>query len=136
VMGSYGTRPERLAVSSRVAKSAKSLRRRTRGRLYSCDPLLEGLAQHLEDVAAELWPFIEKEHAMVCQRHVARHRHLAPTDQAHIGDRVMGGATRVCGDDRGAAGDAVDASGVKGFGYRLPGDLEGEGQEPVQARDR
>jgi hypothetical protein len=33
--------------------------------LYSCDTLLEGLAQALQDVAPELREFIQKQHAMM-----------------------------------------------------------------------
>ena len=35
-----------------------------------CDAVLRRLAQGLADMAAELWPFIQEEHAMVRQRHV------------------------------------------------------------------
>jgi hypothetical protein len=63
-------------------------------RLYLCETLLEGLAQDLQDVAAELRQLIEKEHPMVRQRHLAGHRHLAAADQADIRDRVRRGATR------------------------------------------
>src|SRR5262245_38733041 len=34
-----------------------------------CDPILEGLAQDLQDVASELRQFIQKEHSMVHRRH-------------------------------------------------------------------
>jgi hypothetical protein len=54
------------------------------GRGYVCETLLKGLAQDLEDMAAELGPFIQEEHAIVGQRHVARHRHVAPADQPDI----------------------------------------------------
>jgi hypothetical protein len=83
------------------------------------DPVLERLAQGLEDVASELRPFIEKEHAVVRQRHLARQRHPAPTDQAQVRDRLMRGATRAGGDQRravaGAAGNTMDARGLKGL---------------------
>jgi hypothetical protein len=78
------------------------------------------LAQDLEDMAAELGPFIQEEHALVGQRHLARHRYVAPADQPDIRDGVMGGATRAGRDPRragaGAASDAVDAGGVEGVG--------------------
>jgi hypothetical protein len=90
VIGGYYPLPDPLAVSSRLAKSAKSLRLRTLWRLYSCDTLLEWLSQDLQDVAAELRQFIQKEHAVVRQRHFARHRHMAPADQPDIRDGVMG----------------------------------------------
>ena len=82
--------------------------------------LLEGLARDLQDVAAELRPFIQKEHPMVRQRHLPGYRHLAPADQPHSRDRVVRGAERPRGDERralaGEAGDAMDARGVEGFG--------------------
>jgi hypothetical protein len=119
VMGSYSTRPKRLAVNSRTAKLTKSLKFMTLWRLYSYDTLLERLAQDLQDVAVELRQFIQQEHPVVRPRYVAGPRHLPPTDQPHIGDRVVGGAKRPRREARGAvtgaAGDAVDAGGVKGF---------------------
>jgi hypothetical protein len=88
--------------------------------LYSCDTILKRLVQHLEDMAAELEKFIQEEHAMVRQRDIARHRHVTPTDQAHILDRLVRGATRAGRHHRRAvvrqAGDAVDAGGLEGFG--------------------
>jgi hypothetical protein len=53
-------------------------------------------------MAPELRQFIQEEHAVVRQRHLARHRDLAAIDQAYIGDRVMRGATAPVG-DRGRA---------------------------------
>ena len=49
-------------------------------RLYVYETLLARLAQDLEDMAAELGPFIREEHAVVGQRHLARQRHVAPGD--------------------------------------------------------
>jgi len=51
------------------------------------------LAQDLEDMAAALGPCIQEEHAMVGQRHVTRHRHVAPADQSRIRDGTVGRAT-------------------------------------------
>jgi hypothetical protein len=48
------------------------------------------LAQDLEDMAAALGRFIQEEHAIVGQRHFARHRHVAPADQSRIRDGVVG----------------------------------------------
>jgi RecJ-like exonuclease len=56
----------------------------TLARLYVRDTILERLAQHLQDVAAELRQFIQKEHAVVRRRHLARQRHVAAADQPHI----------------------------------------------------
>jgi hypothetical protein len=54
-------------------------------------PILERLAQDLQDVAAALREFIQKEHAVVRPRHVAGHRHLPAADPPHIGDGVRRG---------------------------------------------
>jgi hypothetical protein len=43
-------------------------------RLYSCDALLERLAQDLEPMTAALGPCILEEHAVMGQRHIAGHR--------------------------------------------------------------
>ena len=83
-MGRYRTRPVRLAVSNRLAKLIKSLRFMTCARLSVYDTILEWLARDLHDMAAELRQFIDKEHAIVGQRHVTRHRHVAPADQPDI----------------------------------------------------
>jgi hypothetical protein len=77
-MGSYDTQPARFTVSSRLAKSSKSLRYMTLWRLYLYKTLLEGLAQDLQDVAAARRPFIQQAPPMVRQRHLAGHRHVAP----------------------------------------------------------
>jgi hypothetical protein len=76
VLDGYWTRPEPLKVSSRAAKIATIFRSRTSARLYICDTLRERLAQDLKDMAAALGQCIQEEHAMVGQRHVARHRHM------------------------------------------------------------
>src|SRR5262245_29600920 len=102
------------------------MRFRTCGRLYSCDAVLERLAQDLEPMAAELWPCIQAEDAVVRQRHLARQRPLAPADPPDVRDGVMRGATRAGrhpgGAVTGAAGDAVDAHGLEGVGqgHRRP----------------
>jgi hypothetical protein len=71
-------------------------------------------------MAAELWQFIQEEHAVVRQRHLARQRHAAPADPPHVGDGVMQGAARASRDQGRAvtrqAGDAVDARGLNSFG--------------------
>jgi len=104
---------------TRRATVAMTVRFGTYGSWYVCEAILEGLAQPLEDVAAKLRQFIEKENPMVRQRHVARQRHLAAPDQPHIRDRVMRGAIRARGDDGGAVAgaldDARDARGLHGF---------------------
>ena len=94
VVGGYRSRLDPNEVLSHAAKVAKTLRSKTPAILYSCETLLQGLAQHLEHVATELRPFIQQEHPMVRPRHLARHRHVAPADQPCIRDGVVGGATR------------------------------------------
>jgi hypothetical protein len=76
-----------------MAKPTKSLKLRTLWRLYSCETLLERLAQGLEHMAATLGPFIQEEHPVVDPRHVPRCRHLAAADQAHTQDGLRGSAT-------------------------------------------
>jgi hypothetical protein len=119
VMGGYCVLPNRLIAITRRANSAKIWRSRTPARLYLCDPILERLAQDLEDMAAARRPCIQEEHAVVGPRHLARHRHVAPADPPHIGDGVMGGAKRP-GRDQGRtfareASDAMDARGLNGL---------------------
>jgi hypothetical protein len=54
------------------------------------------LAQDLGDIAAALGQRIQEEHAMVGQRHVTPHRHVAPADQP----RIRGGSDRPLSDQR------------------------------------
>jgi hypothetical protein len=68
------------------------MRYRTPAKLYVYETLLERLAQDLQDMAAELGQFIQEEHAIVGQRHFARHRHVAPADQPRIREGVVGRA--------------------------------------------
>ena len=82
VMGGYCPLLGAPEVVSCLAKIAKTLKSRMPTRLYSANTLLERLAQDLEDMAAELGPFIQEEHAMVGQRHVTRQRHVAPRRSA------------------------------------------------------
>jgi hypothetical protein len=86
---------------------------RTPTKLYGDETIFEGLAQDLQDVAAELRPFIQQAHPMVHQRHLLGPRDLAAADLPHIRDGVMGGATRA-GSDQGCtvAGEAGDAAGA------------------------
>jgi hypothetical protein len=116
----YCTRPDCHKLSSCTAKALRRLRFKTPAKVYSCETLLEWLAQHLKDMAAELGPFIQEEHAIVGQRHFTRHRHVAAADQPRIRDGVVGRATRPRRDQRCAvaseAGDAVDTCGLNRLG--------------------
>jgi hypothetical protein len=61
-------------------------------------------------MAAELGRLIQKEHAILGQRHLARHWHVAPADQPRIRDGVVGRATRAGRDQRRAVvGEAGNA---------------------------
>src|SRR6266511_1288353 len=108
---------ESLTAITRRANSSKVLRFSTPPKLYSYETLLEWVAQDLKDMAAELGPCIQEAHAMVGQRHVARHRHVAPADQPRIGARVVWGATWARRDEYTAVtdeiGDAMDAPGLE-----------------------
>jgi hypothetical protein len=92
----------------------------TPAKLYSCDTLLKGLAQDLQDMAAAFGPCIQEEDAVVRPRHLAWHGEVPTADQPHIRDRLRRRAKGAGGDSRparpGAAGDAVDARGLEGFG--------------------
>jgi hypothetical protein len=113
VVGGYRALSESLPAITRRANSTKVLSSRTTARLYVCDTILEGLAQDLQDVAAALRQFIQKEHPVVRPRHLAGQRHVAPADQADSRDRVVRGAEGAGGDQRHAgAGGAGDAMGV------------------------
>jgi hypothetical protein len=132
VVDGYRALPESLTAIRLVANPANGLRSRTPARLYLHDTFLERLPQDLEDMAAALGPFIQEAHAVVGPRHLARPRHVAPADQPHIGEGVMGGAKRP-GRDQGRtiaheASQAVDARGLNGFGQ---GHLWQESREPV-----
>jgi hypothetical protein len=53
--------------------------------------ILERLPQDLQDVAAALGPFIQAAHPVVRERPLARQRHLAPANHAHVGDGLTRG---------------------------------------------
>jgi hypothetical protein len=84
------------------------------------DTLLERLPPDFQNMAAKLGYLIQKQHAIVGQRHLARHRHVAATDQPRIRDGMVERTTWAGRDQRravaGAAGDAVDPGGLEGFG--------------------
>jgi hypothetical protein len=111
-----GYRP--FAVVAIITFSANVAKRQsftTPANLYLYETILQRLPQHLQHIAAELGPFIQEEHAMVGQRHVARHRHLAPADQARIREGMMQRAERAGRDQRRAiAREASDAREVGG----------------------
>jgi hypothetical protein len=81
----------------------------TWGKWSAGNALLQWLAQDFEDMPFELGQLLQQEAAMMRQGHLPRQGQLAASDHALIGDRVVGGAERVRGDDGGAvAGEAGD----------------------------
>jgi hypothetical protein len=119
-MLNYCTLAIRLEIMRRTANATKAWRFRTPTKLYLCEAILQRLAQDLQGMAAALGPFIQEEHAVMGQRHLAGHRHVTTADQPCTRDGVMAGATRAGGDQRravaGEPGDAVDAGAVEGIG--------------------
>jgi hypothetical protein len=76
--------------SDRTTSAARSI---MCGRLSRYDALLERLPHHLQYRASALGPCIQKEHAIVGQRHVARPGDVAPADQPRIRDGMVGSTT-------------------------------------------
>jgi hypothetical protein len=119
---------ERLQDCYRTANMAQAHASMLRGRCGKSatpvHPSIPGLQvrlpQDLQDMPPALQPCIQEEPAVMRQRHLARHGNMPATDQPHIRDGVMRGTTRAGRDQRragtGAAGDAVDAGGLDGFG--------------------
>jgi hypothetical protein len=131
VMGGYRPQPECFTAITRRANSAKVLGFRTPAKLYVYETILERLAQDLQDMAAELGPCIQEEHAIVGQRHFTRHRHVAPADQPRIRDGVVGRAKRAGRDPRRAvAGEARDAVDTRGLNRLGEGHRRQDGGEP------
>jgi hypothetical protein len=68
------------------------------------------LAPHVQEVALELRYVLQQAHPVVRPRPLARPRHLAAADQAHIRNALVGGAEGPRHDQRYAgAGEAGDA---------------------------
>jgi hypothetical protein len=105
--------------------------------LYLSETLLEGLAQHLQDVVSELLPFIQQEHAVVRQRHlpgdvrlgriklskskVASGRSLEVTALLHTHNKSASGVSVVFYDgDPQHGGKAFDVEGITYIGHPEP----------------
>jgi hypothetical protein len=74
---------------------------------YTC---VKGLAQDLQDMAAEPGPFIQEAPAVVRPRHLPGHGEVPTADQPHLRDGVMRGGKGADQDQGGAsAGEAGDA---------------------------
>ena len=89
-VGCYRLSGGPVGVTTHAANAASMARSRTCGRLYVYNTILERLPQDLQDMASKLGSLIQEEHAMVGQRHLARHRHAAPADQPRIRDGMVG----------------------------------------------
>lgn len=63
-------------------------------------------------MAAARREFIQKENAVVRQRHFAGHRDLPAPDQPRIGDRMAGGAKGAGRDERRAVAGEAGNTGV------------------------
>jgi hypothetical protein len=68
----------------RAANVARAGRSGRNARWYLCNTRRDRLAHHLQDMVSELRPFIEKEHAVVSQRHLPRHGNVSAADQPDI----------------------------------------------------
>jgi hypothetical protein len=121
-------------IFGRAVRATSLIESMISSRLDRCKTFLQRLAQDAKSMAAALGEFIQAEHAMVDQRHVARHRHVAPPDQPHIRDGMVGCATRARRDQRravtGEASDAVDTRGLNRLseGHRRQDGGESAGQ--------
>jgi hypothetical protein len=106
-----------MASCSRSAIAVNATRSAAPERLGVYETLLQRLPQDLDDMAVALGQFIQEEHAMEGQRHIARLRHVAAGDQPDIGDGMMRRATRSGRDQRravaGEARDTVEARGLR-----------------------
>jgi hypothetical protein len=158
VVTCHGAMPPSLAITTRAAKVARRLRSRTPARLSRYDTLLDRLAPDLQDVAAALGECIQAAHAVVRQRHLARHRHVAPADQPGVRDRMVRGAKGAGHDEGGACGWCRGPSSLHlppahagtclgeppvvlgrrlsgALAYGAPGATEGETRKPPPATD-
>jgi hypothetical protein len=75
VVDGHWTRPDPLKVGNHTTKVVRLLRFSTPERLYVYDPILQLLAQDLQDVAVEFRKFIQEKNAVVRQRHFARQQY-------------------------------------------------------------
>jgi hypothetical protein len=123
-----------------MAKAASAARSTTPARVYAYDTLLQGLAPDLQDMPRACGRLVEAQEAMVRPRSLPRHLRLAAADQPHLGNGVIGGATRPGGDEGGASvsepGNVIDARGVDGFGQGHSGQdgREADGQPSTLQR--
>ena len=81
--------------------------------------VFERLAHHFKHVAREFGKLVEKQNAIVSERHFSRPRDRSPADQPGVGDGVMRRAERAPADQSGArvqnSGHAMDLGGLQRF---------------------
>src|SRR5712692_1679710 len=86
---------------------------------YRHGTILQRPAHYLQYIALKLRQFIQKEHAVVAERHLAGPRYGAAADEPSIADGVMRGAEGPRAHQAASifqdSGDAVDARGLDGF---------------------
>jgi hypothetical protein len=72
------------------------------------------LPQHFKHMPSEFGEFVEEEDAMMGQRHLARHGHLAAADQSHIGNGLVGRDMGVWSHSRRASDDVFPPTSQQG----------------------
>ena len=84
----------RARIHRRDQLKSRRVRKRAGGARNGDRPLLERLTHHLDRASAKLGKFVEKEHAVMRQRDLARLRKCSAADECRLTDRVMGKAER------------------------------------------
>jgi hypothetical protein len=79
---------------TRTGSAENVVRATVPARLYLRETLLQPLAQDFEDMPPELRAFVQEEHAVVRQRHLALPEEVPAADLPRFRDRVRQGATR------------------------------------------
>ena len=112
----------RTRIHRRDELKARRIRERSGSARNGHRAFLERLPHHLDRAARELGQLVEKEHAVVRERDLARLGERAAADERGLADRVMRKPKRPCAHDAGAAdeqsGDAVDLRDLERFVQR------------------
>ena len=81
--------PARTGVHRRHERKVRRVFHAVFGPRHGYFLLFQRLSQHLQHAAPELGQFVEKQHPVVRQRHLARPRRLPAADQRHLRDGVV-----------------------------------------------
>ena len=81
--------PARTGVHRRHERKVRRVFHAVFGPRHGYFLLFQRLSQHLQHTAPELGQFVEKQHPVVRQRHLARPRRLPAADQRHLRDGVV-----------------------------------------------